>query len=153
MPCMLDFLPSHQNQILSWKSIIETGSALSAWSCPICEWVDRRQILFILQGYDISFLITNFHMEQMYKHKLVDFIISFMEEIDKEISDLKLSVNTRARICAAEFLQRFWGTWQLGSLWQRSTPNQCDAAVAMTTEWIFTEMTGSTNYDSKYSYS
>ena len=61
----------------------------------------------LLQGYDISFLITNFHMEQMFKHKLVDFIISFMEEIDKEISDLKLSVNTRARICAAEFLQRF----------------------------------------------
>jgi len=60
-----------------------------------------------IQGYDISFLVTNFHMEQMYKHKLVDFIISFMEEIDKEISDLKLSVNTRARICAAEFLQRF----------------------------------------------
>ncbi|KAF6025559.1 Arpc4 [Bugula neritina] len=60
-----------------------------------------------IAGYDISFLITNFHMEQMYKHKLVDFIINFMEEIDKEISDLKLSVNTRARICAAEFLQRF----------------------------------------------
>lgn len=61
----------------------------------------------ILQGYDISFLITNFHAEQMYKHKLVDFIISFMEEIDKEISNLKLAVNTRARISAAEFLQRF----------------------------------------------
>lgn len=27
------------------------------------------------QGYDISFLITNFHTEQMYKHKLVDFVI------------------------------------------------------------------------------
>ncbi|CAE1278680.1 ARPC4 [Acanthosepion pharaonis] len=37
-----------------------------------------------VEGYDISFLITNFHTEQMYKHKLVDFIIQFMEEIDKE---------------------------------------------------------------------
>jgi actin related protein 2/3 complex, subunit 4 len=27
------------------------------------------------QGYDISFLITNFHAEAMLKHKLVDFII------------------------------------------------------------------------------
>lgn len=62
---------------------------------------------YCFQGYDISFLITNFHLEQMYKHKLVDFIISFMEEIDKEISNLKLAVNTRARISAAEFLQRF----------------------------------------------
>ena len=27
------------------------------------------------QGFDISFLITNFHTEQMYKHKLVDFVV------------------------------------------------------------------------------
>ena len=69
-------------------------------------WLAHAFLLFE-QGYDISFLITNFHAEQMYKHKLVDFIISFMEEIDKEISNLKLAVNTRARISAAEFLQRF----------------------------------------------
>ncbi|CAG0916190.1 unnamed protein product [Notodromas monacha] len=59
-----------------------------------------------VQGYDVSFLITNFHTEQMYKHKLVDFVIHFMEEIDKEISEMKLSVNARARICAEEFLKR-----------------------------------------------
>jgi len=60
-----------------------------------------------VEGYDISFLITNFHTEQMYKHKLVDFIIHFMEEIDKEISEMKLAVNSRARISAEEFLKRF----------------------------------------------
>uniref|UniRef100_A0ABM5FCM1 Tubulin tyrosine ligase 3 n=1 Tax=Pogona vitticeps TaxID=103695 RepID=A0ABM5FCM1_9SAUR len=58
-----------------------------------------------VEGYDISFLITNFHTEQMYKHKLVDFVIHFMEEIDKEISEMKLSVNARARIVAEEFLK------------------------------------------------
>jgi ARP2/3 complex 20 kDa subunit (ARPC4) len=31
--------------------------------------------LWLIQGYDISFLITNFHTEAMLKHKLVDFII------------------------------------------------------------------------------
>ena len=36
----------------------------------------------------------------MYKHKLVDFIIQFMEEVDKEISEMKLSINARARIVA-----------------------------------------------------
>ena len=46
------------------------------------------------QGYDISFLITNFHTEEMLKHKLVDFIIQFMEEVDKEISEMKLFVST-----------------------------------------------------------
>lgn len=45
------------------------------------------------QGYDISFLITNFHTEEMLKHKLVDFIIQFMEEVDKEISEMKLFVS------------------------------------------------------------
>jgi actin related protein 2/3 complex subunit 4 len=45
-----------------------------------------------MQGYDISFLITNTHTEEMLKHKLVDFIIQFMEEVDKEISEMKLFV-------------------------------------------------------------
>ena len=49
-----------------------------------------------IEGYDISFLITNFHTEEMLRHKLVDFVIHFMEEIDKEISEMKLSVNSRA---------------------------------------------------------
>ncbi|XP_022193528.1 actin-related protein 2/3 complex subunit 4 [Nilaparvata lugens] len=60
-----------------------------------------------IEGYDISFLITNNHTEQMYKHKLVDFVLHFMEEIDKEISEMKLAVNARARICSEEFLKRF----------------------------------------------
>lgn len=40
----------------------------------------------------------------MYKHKLVDFIVHFMEEVDKEISEMKLSVNTRARTVAESYL-------------------------------------------------
>ena len=40
-------------------------------------------------------------------HLQVDFVIHFMKEIDKEISEMKLAVNSRARICAEEFLKRF----------------------------------------------
>lgn len=57
--------------------------------------------------YDISFLITNFHTENMYRFKLIDFIITFMEEIDKEINEMKLALNARARTTAEEFLKRF----------------------------------------------
>jgi len=64
----------------------------------------------VIQGYDISFLLTHVHTEEMLKHKLVDFIIGiyptllnnirglllisleFMEEVDKEISEMKLFV-------------------------------------------------------------
>ncbi|KAE8216849.1 hypothetical protein CF319_g5676 [Tilletia indica] len=60
-----------------------------------------------IAGYDISFLITNFHSETMLKHKLVDFIIQFMEEVDKEISEMKLSLNARARIVAESYLGTF----------------------------------------------
>lgn len=52
-----------------------------------------RNKITVEQGYDISFLITNFHTEEMLKHKLVDFIIQFMEEVDKEISEMKLFVS------------------------------------------------------------
>ncbi|TFK54078.1 actin-related protein ARPC3 [Heliocybe sulcata] len=55
-------------------------------------------------GYDISFLITNGHTETMLKHKIVDFIIHFMEEVDKEISEMKLSLNARARVVAESYL-------------------------------------------------
>ncbi|KAJ3550009.1 hypothetical protein NMY22_g676 [Coprinellus aureogranulatus] len=60
-------------------------------------------------GYDISFLITNTHSETMLKHKIVDFIIQqvFMEEVDKEISEMKLSLNARARIVAESYLTAF----------------------------------------------
>lgn len=55
----------------------------------------------------------------MYKHKgesqwlyflttaVVDFIIQFMEDVDKEINEMKLAVNARARITAQEFLKQF----------------------------------------------
>ena len=37
------------------------------------------------QDYDISFLITNFHTEQMLKHKLVDFVIQVRHELAKRL--------------------------------------------------------------------
>ena len=64
----------------------------------------QKMDLTCAQGYDISFLVTNFHTEEMLKHKLVDFIIQFMEEVDKEISEMKLFLNARARFVAESFL-------------------------------------------------
>eukprot|EP00028_Trichosphaerium_sp_Am-I-7-wt_P013501 CAMPEP_0168514556 /NCGR_PEP_ID=MMETSP0405-20121227/4188_1 /TAXON_ID=498012 /ORGANISM="Trichosphaerium sp, Strain Am-I-7 wt" /LENGTH=170 /DNA_ID=CAMNT_0008533721 /DNA_START=28 /DNA_END=540 /DNA_ORIENTATION=+ len=60
-----------------------------------------------ISGYDISFLITNFHTELMYKHKLVDFIIQFLEDVDKEIGLMKLAVASRARAVAETYLKSF----------------------------------------------
>ncbi|KAJ4461555.1 putative Actin-related protein 2/3 complex subunit 4 [Paratrimastix pyriformis] len=60
-----------------------------------------------IEGYDISFLITNFHLEFLKKDKLIDFIIGFMEDVDREISALKISMNARGRIVAFNFLKNF----------------------------------------------
>uniref|UniRef100_A0A915CN66 Actin-related protein 2/3 complex subunit 4 n=1 Tax=Ditylenchus dipsaci TaxID=166011 RepID=A0A915CN66_9BILA len=75
----------------------------------MCQRADNFIILRRkpMPGYDISFLITTTHTEIMYKHKLIDFLIYFMQEIDKEINDMKLALNARARTSAEEFLKRF----------------------------------------------
>lgn len=38
----------------------------------------------------------------MLKHKLVDFIIQFMEEVDKEISEMKLFVRALPLTCVPD---------------------------------------------------
>ncbi|SCU94450.1 LAFA_0F21902g1_1 [Lachancea sp. 'fantastica'] len=60
-----------------------------------------------IEGFSISFLITNKHTESMNTEKLVDFIIEFMEEVDKEISEMKLFLNARARFVAEAYLGEF----------------------------------------------
>ncbi|KAK8790031.1 hypothetical protein WA158_006811 [Blastocystis sp. Blastoise] len=58
-----------------------------------------------IDDYDISFLITNVHLEAFKKRQLISFIIQFMEEIDKEISAMKIGVNARARLVATNFMK------------------------------------------------
>lgn len=60
-----------------------------------------------IEGYDVSFLFTHLHVEGMLKNKLIDFVIHFMQEIDMEVSDMKLSVNARARVVATTFFKQF----------------------------------------------
>ncbi|KAI1729079.1 ARP2/3 complex 20 kDa subunit (ARPC4) domain-containing protein [Ditylenchus destructor] len=74
----------------------------------MCQRADNFIILRRkpISGYDISFLITTTHTEIMYKHKLIDFLIHFMQEVDKEISEMKIALNARGRASAEEFLKR-----------------------------------------------
>ncbi|GAB5361523.1 hypothetical protein AAMO2058_000720400 [Amorphochlora amoebiformis] len=60
-----------------------------------------------MEGYDISFLITHYHTETMWRDKLVDFIVTFIQEINSEISDLRLNVNSRGRKVAEHFFLQF----------------------------------------------
>ena len=43
----------------------------------------------------------------MVKARLVDFVITFLEDIDKEISSMKIAINARARVVAGAFMEGF----------------------------------------------
>jgi actin related protein 2/3 complex, subunit 4 len=58
-----------------------------------------------IPGYNISLLITNQHVETMYKHKIIDFIIRILEDIDREINQTKIEINSRARMVMEQFLK------------------------------------------------
>ena len=62
-----------------------------------------------VEGYSISFLVTNVHLETMWKHKLVDFVVQFMEEVDKEIKEMKIRINARAKLVALEYMKGLTG--------------------------------------------
>jgi len=81
----------------------------SSFSRFLCQ---RAEDFIILRraptpGYSLSFLITNFHAEDMKKAELVNFIIQFMQDVNAEVSELKLAVNSRARVVAHTFLKQF----------------------------------------------
>lgn len=73
----------------------------------LCQRADAFRILRRkpMQGYDITFLITNIHTEQMVLSKLIEFVITFLKDIDKELSDMKVTLNKRARNCAEEYMK------------------------------------------------
>ena len=54
----------------------------------------RKPVLHAGVQYDLSLLITNDQTETMAKDKLVDWVIAFMMDISKELSDMKIQVCT-----------------------------------------------------------
>ena len=48
-------------------------------------------------GYDISFLISNFTLENYKKEDIIDFIIEFIQDFVKEVTDMKMTINSQSR--------------------------------------------------------
>lgn len=72
----------------------------------------RAEDYFILRrvpipGYSLSFLITNKHLNRFSKQKIIEFIIFFIQEADKEISSLKIAMNARGRSVANEYMKLY----------------------------------------------
>jgi actin related protein 2/3 complex subunit 4 len=53
--------------------------------------------------YDFSFLISDEHLQRFKKEELINFMLEFIQGIDKEISEMKLSVINHSRLAACFF--------------------------------------------------
>ena len=55
------------------------------------------------EKYDFCFLISEEHLAKYKKEDLINFILEFMQGIDKEISEMKLAIINQSRIAASFF--------------------------------------------------
>lgn len=68
-------------------------------------------------NYDFSFLISEDHLYQYKKEELINFILEFVQGIDKEISEMKLSVVNHSRMAACFYTNALannpieWWVW------------------------------------------
>ena len=46
-----------------------------------------------VDGYDFSFLVTEDHLAKYKKEELINFILQFIQGIEKEIMDMKLAIS------------------------------------------------------------
>lgn len=57
-------------------------------------------------GYDISFLITNNHLETYKKEDLIDFVVDFISTLDNEIINMRMAVNSQLRMASNYLLEK-----------------------------------------------
>jgi actin related protein 2/3 complex subunit 4 len=58
------------------------------------------------EGYDISFLITNYHLEVYNKEDIIDFIVEFIQDLVKEVTDMKMTVNSQSRYVTTYLMEQ-----------------------------------------------
>ncbi|KAL3912389.1 MAG: hypothetical protein SGILL_006903 [Bacillariaceae sp.] len=60
-----------------------------------------------VDGYSISFLILQKHLEEFGKKSMERWILNFCSVLDKECSDIKIQVNAQARHVTTEYFKAF----------------------------------------------
>ena len=57
-------------------------------------------------GYDISFLITNFTLENYKKEDIIDFIVEFIQDFTKEVTEMKMTVKSQSRFATTYLMEQ-----------------------------------------------
>ena len=55
------------------------------------------------EDFDFSFLVSDDHLQRFKKEELINFMLEFIQGIDKEINDMKLAIITQSRLAATYF--------------------------------------------------
>jgi len=81
---------------------------MSIYSNFLMNRADKLNILRkkAKDGFDISFLVTNFHLEMYKKEEIIDYIVEFVQDISKEITEMKLIVNSQSRLVSTYFMEQ-----------------------------------------------
>eukprot|EP01017_Pseudomicrothorax_dubius_P030329 TRINITY_DN3774_c0_g1_i1.p1 TRINITY_DN3774_c0_g1~~TRINITY_DN3774_c0_g1_i1.p1 ORF type:complete len:180 (+),score=48.52 TRINITY_DN3774_c0_g1_i1:110-649(+) len=82
------------------RLIVGRFSAFFGTRAELYEIVRKKPI----EGYDVSFLILNSHLEKFNRDMIIDFLVEFIESVEKDISEIKLNINTQTRIAATFFI-------------------------------------------------
>ena len=60
-----------------------------------------------IEGYSVSFLILNTHVATFGIDNILEVVLDFLSQVDRECSDVKITINARARLVASEFMKEF----------------------------------------------
>ena len=58
------------------------------------------------EAYDISFSISNFHLQVHKKEDIIDFIVDFVQDLVKEVTDMKMTVNSQSRYVTTYLMEQ-----------------------------------------------
>ena len=61
------------------------------------------------EGYDITFLITEKHLEDYKKEEVINFMIEFILGMEKDIYDIRMMINKKSRDAAELFTKGISG--------------------------------------------
>jgi actin related protein 2/3 complex subunit 4 len=81
--------------------------------CKYMRFFQQRAELYTIlrrkpiSGYSVSFLVLNTSCTQFGRDTILQVIIDFLSQIDRECSDVKIAINARARLVASEFMMEF----------------------------------------------
>ena len=57
-------------------------------------------------GFDISFMITNVHLETYRKEDIIDYIVEFIQDLSKEMTEMKMIVNSQSRFVTTYLMEQ-----------------------------------------------